>query len=90
MAGVYPLHFFEKRERNAELLTDLNERRDVFRKTRTAVSDTGVEKLAAYASVHSNSVRDFLHVRSARVADRGYGIDVGNFQGEERIRSVLD
>ena len=90
MSGVNSLYFLQKSKRNTELLANVDERGDVFWKTGTAVSDAGIEKLAAYAPVHSNSVRDFFHVCSARIADRGYGVDVGNFQGEERIRSVLD
>ena len=50
----------------------------------------GVEKVPADASVHPDAVGHFFHVRAARFADRGDGVDVGNLQREEGIGGVLD
>src|SRR6202040_1044878 len=77
LSRVNALHFFQKMKWNTELLADLDERSHIFRKTGTTISDAGIEKLAADAPVHSDSVCDFFHVCSAGVADRGYGINVG-------------
>src|SRR5205823_1970268 len=65
-------------------------RSDVFWRTGAAVDVAGIEKLPANAPVHSDSVCDFFNIGAARVANRGDGVDVGNFQSEKRIRRVLN
>src|SRR5262249_20356220 len=83
-------NLFEKREWNTELVTNVNERSDVFWKARTAVTDSGVKKLPPDPAVHSNSICNLFHISAAGVADRGNGVDIRNLQSQERIGRVFD
>ena len=90
LCPVDPLDLFEQGERHAEILADGDECGDVLGKTRAAVADSGVEEVASDPAVHADPVGDLLDIRAAGLADLGDGVDVGNFQGEERIGCVLD
>src|SRR5439155_2378816 len=63
-------HFLEKREGNAQLLTNRDNGGDVFGKAGPAITNSGVEKTAADTPIHSNAVGDFFHVSAAGIANR--------------------
>src|SRR5208283_373116 len=90
LLGVDALDFLEQPEIVTDLLGDLDEGAEVLRETTAAKADAGVEKAAADAFVHPHAGGNFLHVRPGRFAERGDGVDVGNFERQKRIGGVLD
>ena len=40
--------------------------------------------------IHSNSISDFFNIGSAGLANRRDRVDIRNFQGQKRIRAMLD
>jgi len=65
------------------LFADGDEGGNIFRKTGAAVADSGIEKIAADAAVHPDSVGDSFDVGAAGLTDRRERIDVGDFQREK-------
>ena len=90
MRGVDALHFLEEVERDAELFANFDEGGEVFRETRAAVADPGVKEIAPDPAIHPDPIRHLFDVGSARFANGGDGIDVGNLEGEEGVGGVLD
>ena len=83
MTIVYALHFPEQIEWRSELIADRDERRNVFRKTGAAVSDSSVQKIAPDTVIHPNPVGHFFHIGATRFANPRHRVDVRNFQGQE-------
>ncbi len=90
LVGVDLLDFLQQREFVAEFARDADEGGDVLREARAAVADAGVEEGAADALVRAHAVGDALDVGAGGLADGGDGVDVGNLEGEEAVRGVLD
>jgi hypothetical protein len=83
LALVYALHLPEQSEWRSKLLTDRDERRNVFWETGAAVSNPSVQKIAPDTVIHPDPVGDFFHIGSARFANSRHRVDVGNFQRQE-------
>ena len=73
---VYALHFFEQSEWRSKLLTDGDERRNVFWETGAAIPDSSVQKIAPDTVIHPDPVSHFFHIGSARFANPGHRVDV--------------
>src|SRR5439155_25211310 len=80
---VYALHFPEQSEWRSNLLSDGDERRNVFWEPGAAVPDSSVQKIAPNTVIHSDPISHFFHIGATRFANRRPRDDVGNFHGQE-------
>src|ERR1700722_10456633 len=63
---------------------------NVLRKAEATEAEAGLEELRADAGIEAHGVGDFLDVGADALAEVGDDIGVTDFQGEERVGSVLD
>src|SRR5207249_9115837 len=90
LGGVDFLDFLEQPKIIADLLGDLDEGAEVLGKATSAESERRIEKAASNAIVHAHTGGDLLDVGPRGLTEDGDGVDVGDFQGEERIGSMFD
>ena len=72
------------------MITDGDEGGDVLGETGAAVSETSVEEGTTDAGIHSDPFGDEFDIGVTRLTDMRDRIDVGDLEGEEGIRGVLD
>src|SRR5215831_6285048 len=80
---VYALHFLEQIEWSSELVTDGDERRNVFWETGATISDSGIKKIAPDPMIHPDSVGDSFNIGAARFTNRRDRVDIRNFQRQK-------
>jgi len=82
--------FVEQAEIVSALAGDGAEGHNIFRKTRSAVADAGIEEAGTDAGVGADSVAHLAYVRAHSFADGGDGVDERNLHGKKSIGGVLD
>src|SRR6266436_395177 len=87
---VHALSGFQDFKVHSDFGGQVNEGLYVFRKTKTAVAESGLEKLSANTSVETHSMCDFLDVRADLFAQIRDDIGITDFQRQKGIRSVLN
>ena len=75
--------------RQVQALAQINQVQDIFLEARSTKPNAGLEEFRTNAGVVSNSVGNFINVRSCGFTNGGKGIDGGDTLGEHRVRCEL-